>query len=80
MEFEFIKGDVFSKKVQDELERCAREHNETQYMSIFLAMADQRQNFVMGMNMPVAVYEYNVPIFIRQDRSDNFVTNLRTAE
>lgn len=80
VEFEFIKGDVFSKKVQDEIENWAKEHNEKQYLSIFLAMTDQRQNFVMGMNMPDAVYEQAVAIFIRQDRSDNFVTNLRNAD
>ena len=80
VEFEFIKGDIFSKNVQDEIERCAGEHKKKQYLSIFLAMADQRQNFVMGMNMPDAVYYNEIPVFIRQDRSDNFVTNLRNAD
>ena len=49
-------------------------------VSIFLAMGNQHNNFVMGMNMPDEVYENAVPIFIRQDRSDNFVTNLRVAD
>lgn len=80
VEFEFIKGDVFSKAVQDEIGKWSSEHNEKQYLSIFLAMADQRQNFVMGMNMPDGVYDNEVPLFIRQDRSDNFVTNLRNAD
>lgn len=80
VEFEFIKGDIFSKKVQDEISKWADEHNKEQYLSIFLALADQRQNFVMGMNMPDAVYNKEVPVFIRQDRSDNFVTNLRNAD
>lgn len=80
IEFEFIKGDVFSKKVQDELENCAKVHNKTQYLSIFLAQANQRQNFVMSMNMPDEVYDHEIPIFIRQDRSDNFVSNLRNAD
>lgn len=79
VEFEFIKGDVFSKQVQDQLEKWAQD-TEGQYLSIFLALADQRQNFVMGMNMPDAVYDNAVPIFIRQDRSDNFVTDLRNAD
>jgi hypothetical protein len=30
--------------------------------------------------MPDVVYDNGVPIFIRQDRSDNFVTNLRIAD
>lgn len=81
VEFEFIKGNVFSKKVQDEISKWASEHkNNKQCLSIFLALADQRENFVMGMNMPDEVYAYEVPVFIRQNRSDNFVTNLRNAD
>lgn len=80
VEFEFIKGDVFSKEVQEFIADWAEGHNENQYLSIFLAMADQHQNFVLGMNMPDSVYDNEVPIFIRQDRSDNFVSNLREAD
>ena len=81
VEFEFIKGDVFSKRVQDVISGWAEQHkNEKQCLSIFLALADQRQNFVMGMNMPDEVYANKVPVFIRQNRSDNFVTNLRNAD
>ena len=81
VEFEFIKGNVFSKKVQDAISKWASEHKDgKQCLSIFLALADQRQNFVMGMNMPDDVYANEVPVFIRQNRSDNFVTNLRNAD
>lgn len=81
VDFEFIKGDVFSKKVQDEISCWAEEHKkDKQCLSIFLALADQRQNFVLGMNMPDEVYSFEVPVFIRQNRSDNFVTNLRNAD
>ena len=80
VEFEFIKGDVFAQTVQDKICQWATEHKEKQYLSIFLAQKEQRQNFVMGMNMPDAVYDHEVPIFIRQDRSDNFVTDLRKAD
>lgn len=80
VEFEFIKGDVFSKQVQSLLNDWAEEHNDKQYLSVFLAMANQRQNFVLGMNMPDSVYDNEVPIFVRQDRSDNFVSNLREAD
>lgn len=78
VEFEFIKGDVFSPQVQDELCRWAQD--KSRCLSVFLAMANQRNNFAIGMNMPDAVYDNKVNIFIRQDRSDNFVTNLRTAD
>lgn len=80
VEFEFIKGDVFSKQVQDKISGWAGEHNNKQYLSIFLALSNQRENFVMGMNMPDSVYTNKVNVFIRQDRSDNFVTNLRMAD
>ena len=79
VEFEFIKGDVFSKKVQDTIRNWAKD-KEHQYLSIFLALADQRSNFAFGMNMPDEVYDNEIPIFIRQDRSDNFVSNLRTTD
>ena len=79
VEFEFIKGNIFSKRVQDEISQWAK-GKDKQYLSIFLAMENQRSNFVMGMNMPDEVYDNEIPIFIRQDRSDNFVTNLRTAD
>ena len=78
VEFEFIKGDIFSKKVQKEISDWALADN--QYLSIFLAMGNQHNNFVMGMNMPDEVYDNEIPVFIRQDRSDNFVTNLRIAD
>lgn len=80
VEFEFIKGDVFSEAIQTEIGNWAEEHNESQYLSVFLALSNQRENFVMGMNMPDSVYEKEVPVFIRQDRSDNFVSNLRDTD
>ncbi len=79
VEFEFVKGDIFSKNVQDRIDEWAKDTN-NQYLSIFLALLNQRSNFVMGMNMPDSVYDNEIPIFIRQDRSDNFVTNLREAD
>lgn len=79
VEFEFIKGDVFSPKMQKEICKWANAKDE-QCLSIFLAMANQRDNFAIGMNMPDAVYENAIPVFIRQDLSDNFVTNLRKAD
>lgn len=81
IQFEFINGDVLSKPVQDQIQSWAIQHQEgSQYLSIFLAQEDQQQNFLLGMNMPDEVYDYGVNLFIRQDRSDNFVTNLRNAD
>lgn len=80
VEFEFIKGDAYSSDVQKVIRDWAVEHKEKQYLSIFLAMNNQRDNFTMGMNMPDEVYDNAVPVFIRQDRADEFVTNLRSAD
>lgn len=79
VEFEFIKGDIFAPKVQNVIRTWAKE-DKKQYLSIFLTMEQQRSNFVLGMNMPDEVYENKIPVFIRQDLSDNFVTNLRNAD
>lgn len=79
VEFEFIKGDIFSKNVQNVIKEWARD-KENQYLSIFIALSNQRQNFAFGMNMPDEVYDNEIPVFIRQDRSDNFVSNLRTSD
>lgn len=78
VEFEFIKGDVFSETIRAELAGWAGD--EGQYLSVFLAMANQRDNFTIGMNMPDEIYDRQIPLFIRQDRSDNLVVNLRDAD
>ena len=60
VEFEFIKGDIFSQKVQDEISGWATSVD--RYLSIFLTMADQRKNFMMGMNMPDEIYDNEIPV------------------
>lgn len=78
VEFDFVEGNVFSQDIQKLIKDWA--NNDEEYLSIFLAMANQRQNFVLGMNMPDEVYYRKVPVFIRQDKSDNLVTKLRDAD
>lgn len=78
IQFEFIKGDVFSHNVQRLMGIWATDQDR-QHLSIFIALSNPRTNFVMAMNMPDEVYDNAVPVFIRQERSDNFVTNLREA-
>ena len=77
VDFEFVNGDVYSKEVQQLISKWATDEN--QYMSIFLAHSNQRDNFCLGMNMPDTVYDNNVNVFIRQDNADTFVTELRNA-
>lgn len=78
VEFDFVEGNVFSQDIQALIKCWAS--NDEEYLSIFLAMVNQRQNFVLGMNMPDEVYDRKVPVFIRQDKSDNLVTKLRNAD
>ena len=78
-EFEFIKGDVYADGIQDLIKKWA-EDKDHEYLSIFVTKSDQRHNFMTGVNMPDAVYDNKVPVFIRQDRADDFVTNLRAAD
>lgn len=78
VDFEFIKGDIFSQPVQQLLSHWA-DDTTGRSLSIFLAMTDQHANFAMGMNMPDSVYRNGIPVFIRQDHTHNFVTNLRGA-
>lgn len=78
VEFEFIRGDVYSEAIQSEIRGWAKD--EQQYLSIFVAMVDQRNNFMAGMNLPDEVYDNGIPVFIRQDRADNFVTKLRKVD
>lgn len=78
-EFEFIKGDVFSERVQNEIRTWSNERDK-QFLSIFLALTNQSDNFIMGMNMPDEVYDNEIPVFICQEKSDNFVYHLRIAD
>ena len=78
VDFEFIKGDIFKPEVQNLVYEWAKD--EQQYLSIFLAMTNQRDNFAFAMNMPDAIYNNDIPVFIRQDSSDNFITLLRQAD
>ena len=78
VEFEFIKGNIFAPKVQHEISNWINRHD--RYLSIFLTMADQKKNFMMSMNMPEDVYDNEIPVFLRQNQSDNFVTNLRDTD
>lgn len=79
VEFEFIKGDIYAYNVQQLIAQWA-EDEKGQYLSLFLAMLDQRNNFMVGMNLPDEVYARGIPVFIRQERADDFVSSLRKAD
>ncbi|MBO4802590.1 MAG: hypothetical protein J5545_12130 [Bacteroidaceae bacterium] len=74
VEFEFIKGDVYSSEIQKQIADWASD--ETQLLSLVFAMRDSRHNMAIAMNLPDEVYEKNVPVFIRQNTSSKFLTQL----
>ena len=78
VDFEFIKGDVFTPEVQNLIYEWAKDKKQS--LSVFIAMSNQRDNFALAMNMPDAVYNNNIPVFVRQDSSDNFITLLQEAD
>ena len=75
VEFEFIKGDIYSTEIQKQIESWVSD--ETQLVSLIFAMRDARHNMAIAMNLPDNVYEKNVPIFIRQNSSSKFLAKLR---
>jgi hypothetical protein len=75
VEFEFIKGDIYSTEIQKQIESWVSD--ETQLVSLIFAMRDARHNMAIAMNLPDSVYEKNVPIFIRQNSSSKFLAKLR---
>ena len=74
VEFEFVKGDVYSQRVQELMARWATDEN--QLLSLIFAMRDSRHNMAIAMNLPDEVYEKAIPVFIRQNTSSKFLSIL----
>ena len=74
VEFEFIKGDVYSLEIQQLIAQWASD--EHQLLSLVFAMRDSRHNMAIAMNLPDEVYEAKVPVFVRQNTSSKFLTQL----
>ena len=58
VEFEFIKGDVYSPELQTQIAEWATD--EKQLLSLVFAMKDSRHNMAIAMNLPDEVYERNI--------------------
>jgi len=76
VEFEFIKGDVYSVEIQKLIAKWASD--DKQLLSLIFAMRDSRHNMAIAMNLPDEVYESHIPVFIRQNTSSKFLTQLHT--
>ena len=74
VEFEFIKGDVYSSQIQKQIAEWASD--ETQLLTLIFAMRDSRHNMAIAMNLPDEVYERNIPVFVRQNTSSKFLAKL----
>lgn len=74
VEFEFIKGDIYSSQIQKQIAEWASD--ETQLLTLIFAMRDSRHNMAIAMNLPDEVYERNIPVFVRQNTSSKFLAKL----
>lgn len=74
VEFEFIKGDIYSSQIQKQIAVWALD--ETQLLTLIFAMRDSRHNMAIAMNLPNEVYEKNIPVFVRQNTSSKFLAKL----
>lgn len=74
VEFEFIKGDIYSSQIQKQIVEWASD--ETQLLTLIFAMRDSRHNMAIAMNLPDEVYERNIPVFVRQNTSSKFLAKL----
>lgn len=75
--FEFVKGDVFSPAVQEMISDWGKEGNP---MSVFITFKNQQKGLSLALHLPNNVYNTNdINIFIRQTRSDAFITLLRDS-
>lgn len=74
VEFAFVDGDIYSQKIQRLLAEWALDDN--QLLSLVFAMRDSRHNMAIAMNLPDEIYERNIPVFVRQDKSSKFLSLL----
>ena len=75
VEFQFIKGDVFSSDIQNKLAFWATDNDEL--LTLVFALGDSRQNIIGAMSLPDEVYEQTVPVLVRQSSSSKFLSQLR---
>ena len=76
IEFEFVKGDVYSKVIQDLILNWTLD--ESRILSLFFSLSDSRQNLAISMNLPDEVYDKEIPLFVRQNTTSKFLSTLRT--
>lgn len=75
IEFQFIKGDIYTPEIQSMLLQWANDSK--QLLSIVIPMNDSRENLSIAMSLPDELYHSDIPIFVRQDSSGKFINELK---
>lgn len=76
IEFEFIRGKAEQPEIRKLLEQWA--NDDKQVLSIAICQRDPSKNMAIGLYLPDAIYENNIPVFIRQKSSDSLLTQLKS--
>lgn len=74
IEFQFIKGDIYTPEIQSMLLQWANDGR--QLLSIVISMNDSRENLSIAMSLPDELCHSDIPIFVRQDSSGKFIKKL----
>lgn len=77
VEYQFIKGDIFSPDIQQQISNWANDSK--QILSLVIAMDDSKQNLSISMSLSDELYKLNIPIFIRQNTSGAFINKLKDS-
>lgn len=75
VEFEFVQGDIYSQEMQNMISEWT--NDETQLLTLVVALRDSRQNLAIALNLPDVVYDSQVPVFVRQNTSSQFLSKLQ---
>ena len=76
VEFEFVKGRIESDNVRNLLEQWAADDG--QRLSIAICFSSQPNALAAALYMPEIVYSKNIPVFVRQEQSDNLLSALKS--
>ena len=74
IDFQFVKGDVYTPEIQSMLLQWANDSK--QLLSIVISMNDSRENLSIAMSLPDELCHSDIPIFVRQDSSGKFIKKL----
>lgn len=77
IDFQFIKGDIYTPEIQSMLLQWANDGR--QLLSIVIPMNDSKENLSVAMSLPDELYHSDIPIFVRQNSSGKFIKKLKDS-